>query len=332
MRWGGWIVLAATILIVACGVLTCAMRRTLVSRKARKRRIAENAEMSGENYYNRQNAAAATIALAAESKDGQPITTMEIKDGSSGSLRTLTRGSDDDRTPLNTRYNTDVPNVPAIPPESRLASSTAPVRTTNASEPTIPAFALGDTSATSSSLSSTSRQPAAPRNPQPYNYRSPPPTMGPPARGGYYGGSRGGYGDHGAYRGGGRGGRGGRGGFYGGPPPPNGRLGVFPPPPMRGGPSARGPRRGGPPNFSAPRGSGDAVPYFSSVQRQSPLSMPEPEYSSPAVSSMPSSTIDESTIGQAIEMTPQMKRSMEPHALSVNDRAASPSSLYSQTR
>ncbi|EEP81236.1 predicted protein [Uncinocarpus reesii 1704] len=30
------------------------MRRTLVSRKARKRRIAENAEMNGENYYNRQ--------------------------------------------------------------------------------------------------------------------------------------------------------------------------------------------------------------------------------------------------------------------------------------
>ncbi len=30
------------------------MRRTLVSRKARKKRIAENAEMSGENFYNRQ--------------------------------------------------------------------------------------------------------------------------------------------------------------------------------------------------------------------------------------------------------------------------------------
>jgi hypothetical protein len=48
-------VLASTILITASGVVTCAMRRTLVSRKARKRRIAENAEMSGENFYNRQN-------------------------------------------------------------------------------------------------------------------------------------------------------------------------------------------------------------------------------------------------------------------------------------
>ena len=46
----------STILIVVSGIVTCAMRRTLVSRKARKKRIAENAEMNGDNYYNRQNA------------------------------------------------------------------------------------------------------------------------------------------------------------------------------------------------------------------------------------------------------------------------------------
>ena len=51
VAWGGWIVLAATILIVASSVVTCAMRRTLVSRKARKKRIAENADMNGQNYY-----------------------------------------------------------------------------------------------------------------------------------------------------------------------------------------------------------------------------------------------------------------------------------------
>lgn len=56
VSWGGWIVLAATILIIASMVLTCAMRRTLVSRKARKKRIAENAEMSGENYYHQRAA------------------------------------------------------------------------------------------------------------------------------------------------------------------------------------------------------------------------------------------------------------------------------------
>ncbi|KAK4543403.1 hypothetical protein LTR36_005546 [Oleoguttula mirabilis] len=51
VQWGGWIVLAATILIIASSVVTCAMRRTLVSRKARKKRIEENADMSGANYY-----------------------------------------------------------------------------------------------------------------------------------------------------------------------------------------------------------------------------------------------------------------------------------------
>lgn len=64
LHWGGWIVLASTILITASGVVTCAMRRTLVSRKARKRRIAENAEMSGENFYNRQNTESRAFALS----------------------------------------------------------------------------------------------------------------------------------------------------------------------------------------------------------------------------------------------------------------------------
>ena len=58
MAWGSYIVLAATILIAASGIVSCAMRRTLVSRKARKRRIEENAEMNGENYYARKGAIA----------------------------------------------------------------------------------------------------------------------------------------------------------------------------------------------------------------------------------------------------------------------------------
>lgn len=57
MAWGTYIVLAATVLVFLSGLVSCAMRRTLVSRKDRKRRIAENAEMSGENYYNRENQA-----------------------------------------------------------------------------------------------------------------------------------------------------------------------------------------------------------------------------------------------------------------------------------
>ncbi|KAI5464104.1 SUR7/PalI family-domain-containing protein [Mariannaea sp. PMI_226] len=53
LAWGSYIVLAATILVALSGIVTCAMRRTLISRKDRQKRIAENAEMSGENYYNR---------------------------------------------------------------------------------------------------------------------------------------------------------------------------------------------------------------------------------------------------------------------------------------
>ena len=54
MAWGSYIVLAATIMMLVSGVVIFAMRRTIVGRKARQKRIAENAEMSGENYYNRE--------------------------------------------------------------------------------------------------------------------------------------------------------------------------------------------------------------------------------------------------------------------------------------
>lgn len=70
VQWGGWIVLAATIIIISSMVVTCAMRRTLVSRKARKKRIAENAEMSGENYYNQRAAADMNMAAAPPSTIG----------------------------------------------------------------------------------------------------------------------------------------------------------------------------------------------------------------------------------------------------------------------
>lgn len=55
MAYGTYLVLAATVLLAASVVVLFAMRRTVVGRKARQRRIAENAEMSGENYYTREN-------------------------------------------------------------------------------------------------------------------------------------------------------------------------------------------------------------------------------------------------------------------------------------
>lgn len=54
MAWGSYVVLAATILVAISGLVSCAMRRTIVGRKSRQKRIAANPEMSGEAYYNRQ--------------------------------------------------------------------------------------------------------------------------------------------------------------------------------------------------------------------------------------------------------------------------------------
>jgi hypothetical protein len=82
LQWGGWIVLASTILITASGVVTCAMRRTLVSRKARKRRIAENAEMSGQNFYSRQSAAPKVDTTSPTTANGEPK--MPMVDGAPG--------------------------------------------------------------------------------------------------------------------------------------------------------------------------------------------------------------------------------------------------------
>lgn len=52
--FGTYLVLAAAIMIAIGFVTAFFMRRTIVSRKARKNKIAGNAEMSGENYYNRE--------------------------------------------------------------------------------------------------------------------------------------------------------------------------------------------------------------------------------------------------------------------------------------
>ena len=108
LAWGGWIVLASTILITASGVVTCAMRRTLVSRKARKKRIAENAEMSGENFYGRQSQEAKMVSPILP-----PLTTQlkpPMVNGAPGSdnlpnfaTYEASRRSDDERRPLNQR-------------------------------------------------------------------------------------------------------------------------------------------------------------------------------------------------------------------------------------
>lgn len=101
LAWGGWIVLGSTILITASGVVTCAMRRTLVSRKARKKRIAGNAEINGEILYN--NRPNATRIESPPPLNRQPpapsdsLPAFPLYDAKSS------KDIDDERIPLNTR-------------------------------------------------------------------------------------------------------------------------------------------------------------------------------------------------------------------------------------
>lgn len=54
LSMGSYMVLTATIILGLSGIASCAMRRAVVSRLAHRRRIDENAEMSGQNYFARE--------------------------------------------------------------------------------------------------------------------------------------------------------------------------------------------------------------------------------------------------------------------------------------
>lgn len=51
LDWGGWIVLASTVLIAIFGVFLCVLRRTASSQKAMERRIHENSELQSLGQY-----------------------------------------------------------------------------------------------------------------------------------------------------------------------------------------------------------------------------------------------------------------------------------------
>lgn len=116
--WGGWIVLAATIIVIIASLVTCGMRRTLVSRKARRKRIAENAEMSGENYFNNKRSAEVGVidATLPRAESPPPLTGGSMspefgnatKFGTSFDLKPTQ--SLDDRTPLNPSNNPSLRN------------------------------------------------------------------------------------------------------------------------------------------------------------------------------------------------------------------------------
>jgi len=224
MAWGSYMVLAATVLIAASGIVSCAMRRTLVSRKARKRRIAENAEMNGENYYARQGGDATTPAVSNTMTGSLPVSDNKTVGFATFDLANKEEGrTSDERIPLTTKTPTE--NSPSNVPGSMAGG-----------------------------LNDRYRGPSPPRD----QYGNPMP--GPPSSSGYGNRSRDPSVDpslNRQYSDNSMGSRGGRGGMpyrgrgpYG--PPPNGRGGYGPPPGGRGG------YRGG--YGGQPRGGGYGPP------------------------------------------------------------------------
>ncbi|KAK4609476.1 pH-response regulator protein palI/prr-5 [Fulvia fulva] len=324
MQWGGWIVLVATILIIASSIVTCAMRRTLVSRKARKKRIAENADMNGQNYYENlaQNRMMVDSLPKADSPPPMSGSTAVDKNGSSNFAtdemkrqETMSEGggrrSQDDSTPLNptrdpsirsastnggrTPYAQD-PMAPPMPMDGRPRyenQNGMPRRLSRDQygNPIPPGAEVGAMAAAGlrhqGSQGSLGSNPSQPSNGYPRGrggYGPPPRGYGPPR------GARGAYGPP-------RGGRGGYGpppppGFYrgrGGPPP--GMMGRGGPPPMMG--------RGGPP----PPGYGYDYSYGPPRSGPSPsYEQPSPPMAMPNHDQFVAGPVMVDGIGQAIEM------------------------------
>lgn len=248
LAWGSYLVLAATILVAMSGLVTCAMRRTLISRKDRQRRIAENAEMSGENYYNR----------AAQNKPPE-----EVGVSRQPTLPTMSGGAGvHDNLPAFASFEQQAKNDQTseehIPLTRRTTSNRSPVPLNEG--PSVGEVAVFNRSP--------QRQPSRDQFGNPINdvndpyasRRGPSPSMSARGRGGggSYRGGRGGYGrggydnygapmrGRGGYGSVGRGGYGPRGGRGGYGPPPRGAYGSMrggrtPPPGYNNGQYERGP-------------------------------------------------------------------------------------------
>ena len=296
LDWGGWIVLASVILITASGVVTCAMRRTLVSRKARKKRIAENAEMSGENFYSRQAAEDKLPPASTFSTVNEPKTPVVNGAPGADNLPAFatygsTRRAEEDRQPLNRAPSNNIspvniredPNGRYYGPRSR--SNSRP--RDQYGNPMPPAGAAGAIPPMPGRVSEENHR----RGPSPYRDNSVPPPRGPspyrdnsvpPPRGGYGLRGRGGYPSRGGYppRGGyssrgpppqNYGGRGayatrGRGGYQSSGPMVAEMGGAMMAGGMMGGPGPRAPPPGYGPEGAAPNA------YSPPDERENPVS------------------------------------------------------------
>lgn len=219
LGWASYLVVAATVMVGLSSLFICAMRRTLISRKDRKNRIAENAEMSGENYYNRE---AQKSAIASSRQPTMPSVS----------------GANGDALPTFASFEDEKPNDENIPLTQRSPSerSAQLARVGTGS----PVHALGEP-VRSNSVPLGSDQYGNPMGPSPGDYAA---LRGGRSNDALDGARRGGMAGPGY-----RGVRGGYGGGYGpGPGPGPGRGGYG-----SQGRGSYGPR-GGP--YGAPRGPG----------------------------------------------------------------------------
>lgn len=338
MAWGGWIVLAATILIIASGVVTCAMRRTLVSRKARKKRIAENADMNGQNYYESMQQPPRMLADELPRADSPPPMSGGIEDNSkmpqyaTFETNALERKTSEDRTPLNPRAHSirsassvrqpqsplDIapPPMPGQytrdPPRDQYGNIISPGEVAMANQLPPPGLRHHASRGSLGSNASGRSQRSAGQGGAPYmGPNGGPPPPGYRGRGGYAGPprGRGGYGPRGNFGPGPRGGYGpGRGGpmQYRGRGGPQGMRGL-PPPGWQGPPPMGRGMQPGPGGMSA-------VPIMAGGAQGLPPGYGAPPYSAEAAMSppglppfasrnaSPAPQMDDNTIGQAIEM------------------------------
>jgi SUR7/PalI family protein len=105
---GGWLVLGGTIAVFIGSIVSCGIRRTLIARKKQRQRIAENAEMSGENYYNRQAVKATIPRIESPPMSNESVSPYQEKAmGFSTTFDMKPNASNvtDDRIPLNPTNN-----------------------------------------------------------------------------------------------------------------------------------------------------------------------------------------------------------------------------------
>lgn len=56
LAWGSYLVLAAAIIVAISGLVSCMMRRSMVSRKVRRNKVQDNSDMNGQTYMPRKPA------------------------------------------------------------------------------------------------------------------------------------------------------------------------------------------------------------------------------------------------------------------------------------